>query len=140
MPCDSDSVWGALTRQFYAWQFRGRGWQVYDRPVSIEPPFRPFFGHFVAGINSVVDDGRKSMRLSSFFDRLGSRRESAPPLSFPVEVEPEPAYTEHDMPVVEIQVALRQRRRSRKTPPDNFCSASGTSRVRSVLKWWERAK
>jgi hypothetical protein len=66
MPCDSDSVWGALTRQFYAWQFRGRGWQVYDRPVSIEPPFRPFFGHFVAGINSVVDDGRKSMRLSSF--------------------------------------------------------------------------
>jgi hypothetical protein len=106
MPCDSDSVWGALTRQFYAWEVRGRGWQVYDRPVSIEPPFRPFFGHFVAGINGVVDDGRKSTRLSSFSDRLGSRRESAAPLSLPVEVEPEPAYADHDTPVVEIQVAL----------------------------------
>jgi hypothetical protein len=106
MPCESDSVWAALTRQFYAWEMRGRGWQVHDRPIALEPPFRPFFGHFTAANNGAVDDGRRSTRLSSFFDRLASRHESAPSRAVLVEDEPEPEYAERDAPLVEIQVAL----------------------------------
>ncbi len=33
----------ALSRQFFAWEKRGRGWQVYDYPVEIEPRPRPFY-------------------------------------------------------------------------------------------------
>ena len=29
----------ALTRDFYAWEQRGRGWQVWPEPVELEPPF-----------------------------------------------------------------------------------------------------
>jgi hypothetical protein len=28
-----------LTRQFYAWESRGRGWQVWPYAVDLEPPF-----------------------------------------------------------------------------------------------------
>ena len=36
-----------LTAQFYDWERRGRGWQLWSYPVELEPPFRPFFGHYV---------------------------------------------------------------------------------------------
>ena len=71
MACESFSAGEALTRQFYDWEMRGRGWQVSCRPVALEPPFRPFFGHFVHGPpGAVIDDGRKPTALSSFFDGL----------------------------------------------------------------------
>jgi len=35
----------ALTKQFYAWESRCRGWKVYPVPVDLEPPFEPFFYH-----------------------------------------------------------------------------------------------
>jgi len=58
----------ALTDQFYRWELRGRGWQHYDAPVSIEPPFRPFFGHFVAQNGSrPSDDGRHETIGSRLF-------------------------------------------------------------------------
>src|SRR5438477_12938759 len=37
-----------LTQQFYAGEKRGRGWQVWDYPVELEPPFRPFFHYLPA--------------------------------------------------------------------------------------------
>ena len=30
-----------LTERFYDWELRGRGWQVWNYAVDIEPPFRP---------------------------------------------------------------------------------------------------
>jgi hypothetical protein len=33
----------AVTASFYAWETRGRGWMLADYPVSLEPPYRPFF-------------------------------------------------------------------------------------------------
>ena len=62
-----------LSEQFYSWEMRGRGWQVYDAPVSIEPPFRPFYGHFLPATSTSVDDGRKPTALSSFVERLRGR-------------------------------------------------------------------
>jgi predicted DNA-binding transcriptional regulator AlpA len=105
MACDSFSSDEALTRQFYDWETRGRGWQVFNQPVDLEPPFRPFFGHFISGA-AVADDGRRPTALSSFIDRLTSRGNNPPPLPVPEESEPDPHYIEDDAPLLEIQVAL----------------------------------
>ncbi|HCN76682.1 MAG TPA: hypothetical protein DIT13_05750 [Verrucomicrobiales bacterium] len=59
----------ALTDQFYRWELRGRGWLHYDAPVSIEPPFRPFFGHFVSQRGTQhIDDGRRPTFGSKLFE------------------------------------------------------------------------
>src|SRR6266571_3395679 len=58
-----------LTRQFYSWELRGRGWQVWPYPVELEPPFRPFFGHYVPQIPA-RDDGRRPTFLSSLADGI----------------------------------------------------------------------
>lgn len=59
----------ALTDQFYRWELRGRGWLHYDAPVSIEPPFRPFLGHFLPQYGAQqVDDGQRPTTGSRLFD------------------------------------------------------------------------
>ena len=40
-----DAVAQYLTEQFERWERRGRGELVWDAPVELEPPFRPFEGH-----------------------------------------------------------------------------------------------
>jgi len=45
-----------LTRQFYEWEHRCRGWVLYDYPVDLEPPFEPFFFHEVQQ-TPAIDDG-----------------------------------------------------------------------------------
>jgi RHS repeat-associated protein len=54
-----------LTKQFYEWEQRGRGWHKADFSVDLEPPFAPFFGHFLPE-GDIIDDGR----VPSFFQRL----------------------------------------------------------------------
>jgi hypothetical protein len=46
-----------LTRQFYEWEQRGRGWHKADFLVDLEPPFVPFFGHFLED-GEIIDDAR----------------------------------------------------------------------------------
>ncbi len=58
----------ALTARFYEWETRGRGWQIWDSTVELEPPFEPFY-HFVPR-RMVTDDGRKPTFLSSLRDKL----------------------------------------------------------------------
>lgn len=55
-----------LTAQFYDWEHRGRGWQMYDAPVVLEPAYRPFhrYNPFVASVRP-PDDGRKDTIFSS---------------------------------------------------------------------------
>ncbi len=53
-----------LSEQFYRWELRGRGWLVWPESVQLEPPFRPFEGHFTSP-GSMVDDGQ--------FESFGSR-------------------------------------------------------------------
>lgn len=57
-----------LTRNFYLWETRGRGWQVWDLPVFPEPAFVPFFHRFSK--TTIVDDARKPTSLSQFGDRI----------------------------------------------------------------------
>ena len=63
------SIEEQLTEQFYRWELRGRGWQVFEHPVPLEPPFRPFLGHFIPKAKR-ADDGRKHTRASGFMERL----------------------------------------------------------------------
>lgn len=55
-----------LTQQFYAWERRGRGWHKADFAVDLEPPFAPFFGHFLPE-SPIIDDGRRPSFFQSLF-------------------------------------------------------------------------
>ena len=61
-----------LTSQFYAWERRGRGWLLWDEPVELEPPFRPFFVPSLASSAETIDDGRRPTFLSRLTDRMFS--------------------------------------------------------------------
>lgn len=54
-----------LTFQFYRWENRCRGWYAYPYVVDPEPPFEPFFGHYIFE-GDIIDDGRKETLISSF--------------------------------------------------------------------------
>jgi hypothetical protein len=47
-----------LTSNFYQWEKRGRGWQVWNRPVELEPAYEPFFFHIPSVTQPPIDDGR----------------------------------------------------------------------------------
>jgi hypothetical protein len=96
-----------LSEAFYQWELRGRGWSVWDSPVSPEPPFRPFHGHFLPD-EQIVDDGRRPTFLSSFIEKLSRTLSTASPepakTSQPDE-EPEPETLIRES-LVEIQTSL----------------------------------
>lgn len=99
----------ALTDQFYRWELRGRGWLHYDAPVSIEPPFRPFFGHFLPqrGVQR-VDDGKHATLGSRLFEGVGkmlSPRASTAKAEDEPDEEPGPFYEQRGE-LVELQINL----------------------------------
>src|ERR1035437_2964176 len=101
------SVHEQLTEQFRKWELRGRGWQVFPEPVSPEPPFVPFHGHYLPD-TPVIDDGRKPTFLSSFVRKLSqsiSTERAAPPAIAEPEEEPEPVTLSRG-PLVELQTSL----------------------------------
>jgi hypothetical protein len=85
----------AATEEFYDWELRGRGWTVWDYPVALEPPFRPFLFHGSAVRPSFVDDGRHETALSAFAGRL-KKLLRKPPQAAPV-LDPH-AFLEDDAP------------------------------------------
>src|SRR6266700_1444524 len=91
-----------LTEQFYLWEQRGRGWQVFEDPVHPEPPFIPFDGHFLPEM-PVVDDGRRPTFLSSLF-----RKKEPPPVVPEPEEEPEPRILIRDS-LVELHTSLPEK-------------------------------
>jgi hypothetical protein len=81
-----------LSEQFYRWEMRGRGWQLYNEPVHLEPPFVPFNGHYLPS-EPIPDDGLRPTFLSSLVQRLSgslSTQKPVPPLIPEPEEEPEP--------------------------------------------------
>jgi hypothetical protein len=100
------SVEEKLTEQFYAWELRGRGWQLWDVPVAPEPPFRPFYGHYLPE-EPMIDDGRRPTALSRFAESFRRKPEQAA-VAAPVEmegIEPEPDVLFRDN-LIELQIAL----------------------------------
>src|SRR6266487_4594301 len=98
-----------ISEQFFKWEQRGRGWQVFPEPVFPEPPFVPFPGHFLPD-GPAVDDGRLPTLASSFLrkmSRILSTRPSEPSVIQQDEPEPEPgpeALVRDDL--VELQTSL----------------------------------
>src|SRR4051812_27259234 len=96
-----------LTEQFYSWELRGRGWQLFDEPVVPEPPFRPFLGHYLPR-TAQIDDGRRSTRLSSIVASLRSNcatEVSNAPDDFTENKEPSPEIFERTE-MVELAIRL----------------------------------
>lgn len=99
-----------LTRQFYDWERRGRGWQVYDAPVHLEPAFTPFFrGAPALGIRP-PDNGRKETFLSTLAGRLKGYWSGSPSAPAPVTIQEEevvaPYEDDHDAPHTELSIVL----------------------------------
>jgi hypothetical protein len=103
------SISELLTQQFYDWEMRGRGWRVWPTPVELEPPFRPFLGHFVPQ-QSVHDDGQFDTGLSRFADSfrrlLGKGSEQPKPAIIDDGEEPEPDILDIRKELVELQTTL----------------------------------
>jgi hypothetical protein len=97
------SVHEQLSEQFYKWESRGRGWQIFDEPVYPEPPFVPFRGHYLPE-TPVVDDGRRPTFLSSLFRKIAAPPEPPPVIPEPEE-EPEPTALIRES-LVELQASL----------------------------------
>lgn len=60
-----------LTHNFYTWETRGRGWQVYDYPIDLEPPFRPF--SIIRPVVTYEDEGR----VPGWFERFIKSKKSS---------------------------------------------------------------
>lgn len=102
------SVAEVLTKQFYDWELRGRGWQVWESPVEPEPPFRPFTGHHLPR-DFFHDDGQLESPLSRWTAGLFGKSTAALPASGeppPAEEEPAPDFIETLPELIEMQVAL----------------------------------
>jgi hypothetical protein len=120
------TAYEALTAQFYAWESRGRGWQLSAFPVALEPPFRPFFGHFAAP-RQTVDDGRRHTFLGAIAAKLRGEAPKPPPVpDYGEGDEPEPEPFEYAGPLAEIQVAL-----PREVKPSRERAAQLLSRLAS---------
>lgn len=60
-----------ITASFYAWELRGRGWDIAAYPVALEPPYRPFFLlPEQGGLQSApIDDGKRPTLLSNAIEQ-----------------------------------------------------------------------
>ncbi|MEI6561381.1 MAG: type IV secretion system DNA-binding domain-containing protein [Verrucomicrobiota bacterium] len=98
-----------LSEQFYRWEMRGRGGLLFDAPITPEPPFFPFSGHFLPRRNA-VDDGRRETIGSRFLSFFGNRtEESSTGESAEVEQEPEPQFCQPEE-LIELQLTLPELR------------------------------
>jgi len=118
-----------LTRNFYAWELRGRGWETAPYPVLLEPPFRPFPGHALRK-RRVVDDGRRETALSSLAGRFfGKRAEPTSPIEDEEPApEPTPVPLTRDSPIREIEVILPVKASVSPTASEGFLLALASCR------------
>ncbi len=117
-----------ISAQFYAWEKRGRGWQTWDHPVELEPPFEPFPGYYLP----TADDGRRPTGLSSFVEKLrGATNLAEPQSELLLEglAEPEPAAFFDDSPLIEIQIALPTKSNANREVAERFLSSLRTTEL-----------
>ncbi len=102
-----DSHADELTREFYRWEHKGRGWLQFGHPVGLEPPFRPFLRRSTSS-DDFIDDGLKPTFISSLFERATRFLDGAPsriPFPQPEEEEPTPDPVTRG-PLNELQILL----------------------------------
>lgn len=92
----------ALTSQFYEWEILGRGWIYSPEPIDLEPPFTPFFGHYLSQ-KPIFDDGKRHTLLSAIASvfKTGKTIQSIP--EFPeVTYEPHPYIGTNELSVLKL--------------------------------------
>jgi len=94
-----------LTTQFYEWEIRGRGWQVWEQCVELEPPFRPFQFHFAKQAQT-FDDARKPTLLSSLVDKLRGRISEEVISQQERQEEPTPSIDKDESAIVEFHISV----------------------------------
>jgi hypothetical protein len=101
------SIHEQFSEQYRRYERRGRGWDVYDEPISPEPPFEPFQGYILA---HAIDDGRRPTMMSALVSRLSemlSTQKAEEPLCDELTLsEPEPESLLRDEDLVELQTIL----------------------------------
>ncbi|MEW6060793.1 MAG: type IV secretion system DNA-binding domain-containing protein [Bacteroidota bacterium] len=100
-----------LTQNFYKWEVRGRGWNVWDFPVSLEPPFVPYSLPIGSPIRSSVDDGRHPTFLSSLTDKFklafsSHNTSNSQVLTEDIDEDPEPIPFDDDVEIKELKIVL----------------------------------
>lgn len=100
-----------LTQNFYKWEVRGRGWNVWDFPVSLEPPFVPYSLPVGSSIRLSADDGRHPTFLSSLTDKFKSiffshNVSNNQVLTEDIDEDPEPIPFEGDAEIKELKIVL----------------------------------
>ncbi len=96
-----------LRRQFYDWELWGRGWLAWPEAVHLEPPFRPFHGHYLTP-GPAVDDGRHHTifsRAAAWFRREKIDMQPNTEVAV-IEGEPEPRFIDgkHDPCVYQLHI------------------------------------
>lgn len=99
-----------ITESFYAWELRGRGWQIADYPVALEPVFRrcQFLPQYAP--TAPLDDGRRPTLVSTLLDRARSlltvpSADVAPESDPFEELPPHEAHTDDVLVTYRLQVA-----------------------------------
>jgi len=115
-----------LTRQFYEWENCGRGWQLWEEPIEIEPVFHPFFGHSARPTSGAIsDDGRRPRFLQSLADRLkSSLNGDALPIGAPEPIE-EASRFEDTGSLIEIHISLPSQTTVSKDAAEQFLMSIG---------------
>ena len=119
-----------LTYRFHEWEARGRGWQLWDYPVELEPPFVPFIGHYLEPGRRYEDDSRRETigsAVAGFFKRTFSTQEEYRLPELPQFEEYEPDLFFPDVLPVEFQCSI---------PPDNKIRQEAAARLIHTLPQW----
>jgi len=114
-----------LTLHFYNWEKRGRGWQIWEYPVELEPAFEPFYYHLPSAAVA-VDDGRHPTFLSVmwegiksiFEDQHDSNEEES--VGQGKELQLPPAPFENSAPIYEITLSLPLKQKLDIESAENF--------------------
>ena len=122
----------SLTQNFYRWERRGRGWQVWPHPVGLEPPFKQFF-HGYSASPAPIDDGRKPNRFGSWIEKFRNHVIGITPNgadNSDTEVpELDPDYFYDDYPLVEIQISLSPDQQISKALAEQFVLSLTSTRL-----------
>lgn len=116
-----------LTRAFFEWESRGRGWQLWDYPVELEPPFVPFVGHFLEP-RRYEDDARKETLGSAIAGWFkGSAASKEPQEEYFQFEEYDPELFFPDVTPIEFQCSI---------PPDNKIQKDAAQHFLHTLPQW----
>jgi hypothetical protein len=114
-----------LERHFRAWELRGRGWTLYPCPVLLEPPYRPFEGHFIW--RAPQDTGRRPTFLSALFGASAPPAEPLPTASELEEAdEPVPSVFDEDRELSELQILLPEDYSTKRDQVEQLLSTLGS--------------